>query len=288
MNQRKLICTPFVILLWLALAGCANLKAVNNYASTAAKSVQQFDDIGYSFKKHCTDRCEFEAIRKLEIKLANTCPCGTYLQADSVTRIIYTSLHNYFVQLANLSNNELTSYNTDALKTALTEGTFGDISINKNQVQAYSKISTILLRVATDAHRSKKIKQYIAEANEPLQVLISSLHFIVQKNLMGELTFKKNKVYTFYTQLLDTSLNAPLTTYEKHNAATAYYLQQADIEKQQQRMEIYAASLLEIASGHQKLYDSRNTLTATDVKNNLLYLSQNLQSFITAFQSIKN
>ena len=111
-------------------------------------------------------------MRNFEIQREEECNCDLYTTADSVTLLIYKAIRGYFSGLAHISNNELTAYNPGALQKALTEGNFGDKKIEKEQVDAYTNIYKILLRATADLYRKKKIKQYIEEANQPIQVLI--------------------------------------------------------------------------------------------------------------------
>lgn len=165
------------------LSSGVNLKSINDFSSSSSKGIKNFEDINYSFKQHCIDRCQFEAIHKFEIKRDTECNCYDYKKADSITLVIYNSIKGYFDGLANLSNNDLTDYNFDALNKSLTEGEFGDIKIEKTQVDAYSTISKILLKATTDIYSKNKIKKYVDEANAPIQILLAKFQFILQINL---------------------------------------------------------------------------------------------------------
>jgi len=55
----------------LLFAGCVDLKAVHSYSASSVKDLGDFNQIKYSFKRHCEDRCLNEAVRKLEIRRSN-------------------------------------------------------------------------------------------------------------------------------------------------------------------------------------------------------------------------
>ena len=207
-----------------------------------------------------------------------------FTKADSVTVLIYHCLKGYFDGLASLSEIDLTNYNFDTLETNLTTGMFGDIKIDQRQAEAYTGISKILLNAVTGRYRKKEIKKYVEEANQPIQILLSKFQFILQKNLEGELDFKKEKLYDFYRGIMmDNSLN----NYEKEKAVSDYYRQLTDIINQQQQIDLYANSLTGIAQGHQEIYDNRNKMKAKELRDLLLIFQSNIANFISQFNKLK-
>ena len=285
-GQKALV--ALIVILTLSLTSCVNLKSVNDYSLTSLKSIRKFEEINYSFKQHCIDRCQFEAIRKFEIKnwkdAEKECACALYQQADSVTQLIYNAINGYFEGLSNLSNNNLTTYNFDALKNSLTEGNFGNVEIKKEQVDAYANISKILLRATMDLYRKKKIKDYVEQANEPIQILLSTFQFILQSNLEGLVEVKKEKLFSYYK---DMARNNTLSEYEKGKAVIDYYQQLSDLNAKQKQIDAFAKGIKVIADGHQKLYDSRNKMTAKELREMLIQYASDIQNIISEFNKLK-
>ncbi len=275
-----------VILLWVIVItqSCVNLKQVNSYSAKSLTGIKQFEEIQYSFSQYCFDRCQLENITQYLIKREPDCSCSLYKTADSVTLLIYNSVRGYFDGLANLSANELTKYDFDAFKKAITAGDWGSIKIDDADVKAYSAISAILLRATTDLYRKQKIKEYIAQANEPIQLLLSKLQFILQKNLSGELNFKKERLYAYYKEL---GLGRNISDYEKGKAATDYYQQISLITNQQNQIDSFVKNLRGIASGHQKLYDNRNKLTFKEVQEMIKGYTGDIEDLIAEFNKLK-
>jgi hypothetical protein len=212
------------------------------------------------------------------------CHCDNFAKADNVTLLIYNAIKGYFDGLTNLSNKDLTNYNFDALKKSLTEGTFGNIKIDKNHVDAYSALSKILLKASTDIYRKKKLIEYIEDANAPIQILLSEFQFIIQNNLRGELDFKREKLYTYYKNMIN---NNTLTDYEKGMATTDYYQQLLEVTTKQNQIDAFAKSLKSMAEGHQKLYENRNKMQAKEVKELLTGYASDIQDIISEFNKLK-
>ena len=284
MTKFKIKSVIAILLLISALNSCMNLKSVNDYSSKSAKSIEHFEDINYSFEQHCIERCQFEAIRTFEIKRETECNCDAYKKADSVTLVIYRSIKAYFDGLTSISDNELTSYNVDALKKSLTEGDFGDIKIDKKEIDAYSEISNIVLKATTDIYRKNKIKKYIEIANPSIQVLLSKFQFILEKNLNGELNFKKEKIYAYYQEM---KLRNTLTDYEKGKATLEYYQQLSEINHLQLKIEAFVKGVKVIADGHQHLYDNRNEISKKEMIEMMKGYAGNIKDIISEFNKLK-
>ncbi|MPR35931.1 hypothetical protein [Salmonirosea aquatica] len=274
-----------LIFFGVSISSCVNLKAVNDYSTSSLSSIKKYEDLHYSFTIHCIERCNFELVRKFEIKRDNeaTCDCEDFKKADQATSLIYQGIVGYFDGLSKLSNKDLTTYNLDGLKKSLNEGTFGDIKIEKEQVDSYSKIANILLRATTDAYRNKKIKSYIGDANEPIHKLLTSFQFIINDNLKKELDFKKEKLFSYYQEL---KKGKTLTDFENGKATTEYYHQLSDINTKQKQMEIFAKGLSKISEGHQKLYENRDKMTAEEIKQLIMTFSIDIKGMVSEFNKL--
>ncbi|WP_139352692.1 hypothetical protein [Algoriphagus sp. A40] len=260
------------------------MKTVRDFSETSHVSIQNFEQIDYTFLDHCLDRCEDEAIGKYEFNRVLECPCELYVEADSVTQIMYQAIGGYFEGLGNLSQNELTTYSTDAVVNSMTAQELGPLAIDANMAKAYSTLSNILLRSATDFYRRRKIAGYITEANEPLQVLLSAFQGIIRTNLKGELRFKKERMYTYY---MDMKMNNTLQSdYEKGKATGDYYRVLEEIQTKEKQMDLFAEALNAIAKGHQVLYDGRDKLSDKDLTKAINGNSAQVKRLLSEFNKL--
>ena len=263
---------------------CVNLKTVSDFSATSLVSVNNFEQIDYTFLDHCIDRCEDEAIKKFEFQRALACSCGVYVEADSVTQVMFQAIGGYFDGLGNLAQNELTTYSTDAVVNSLAAKELGPLQIDENLAGAYSAVSNVMLRATTDLYRRRKIAAYIGEANEPMQVLLSSWQVIIRTNLKGELRFKKERLYAYY---MDMKMNNTLQSdYEKGSAAGDYYRALRDIQRKEKQMDLFAEGLGEIAKGHQVLYENRNKLSVKNLAVTMLGYSGQVKVLVSEFNKL--
>jgi hypothetical protein len=305
------------------LFSCTNLKQVNNYASTSYICISKYDEIGYSFVKHDAEDSLLKFSTTYHIVREPESAYSEAKKADSVTNLIYCAIKGYFDGLAKLSDPNLTNYNMDALNNALVTGQFGRISVDSTQASAYSKIAGAILSLATDAHRGNLLKKYIVEAKQPLDVLLKSFIFILERDLKPELRGKKNDLYIYYSALgkidindeknfydllnngsnqfsnkIDTAYRKEFVIFNKklnsiykfelQKAAADYYRQVWEINRKEQQIDVYIKSLNEIQAGYQKLYDNIDRISEENVKEEVSASAGKIRTIISSFNAIKN
>jgi hypothetical protein len=280
--RKNLLC----LLCPLVLASCVNLKSVRDYTKSSVTTIGKFEQLEYSFSKHCNDRCFFTAIQQNKISREVECDCATYAKADTVTFVLYKAVNAYFTALGNLAADDLTNYTLEPAQQAFTEQIIpvnGNIQITGEQVSSYSKIATILLNATTNAYRKKKIKQFIREGNEPVKVLIGAFQSILTKNLSGALSFKKERLFAFYNEIV---LDPGSSIYERRKATEEFYQQTEEINNKQKQLETLAKSLNKVAAGHDKL--AKSPMSAKDLEQLLTPISSDIKVLISEFNKFKN
>ncbi len=282
---NKLINICCISLLAFFTSACVHLKEIKVYAEKSVGGIKKFEDLHMGFQQYCMESCALEPMRRFDIKRTLDCNCSIYKTADSVNLVIYQSLKKYFDGLVDLSDNDKSKNAFNALQNALTAGEFGSMQINDNDVKAYGTIANILFRASTDVYRKRKLKMYIEEANDALQVLLKKFQFIQEQNLGGELNIKKEKLYAYFKEL---SLNARLSEYEKGHATKDYYDQLGAINQQQAQIKSFCNVLKSMALGHQQLYEKRNQLNTKAIQAEIKQYAADIQDFTAAFNKLNN
>lgn len=258
---------------------CVNLKHISEFSEKSLEKIEAYESLPSGFYLACQTDCRHKSIRNLDIHNIE-CTCTENKKADSITRIIYTSVTGYFYGLKNLSDNKLTKYQTKDLTEALATGDFGPLQLNEEDVRAYSKISTIVLRAFTDGYRRAKIKTYVRQAHEPLMVLVRFLQLNIAGNLNGKLEVQKSILKNFY---FDQVSNPQLSIYERTKFAEDYFNSISEINAKQNELKDFAETLKTIAEGHLLLYTNINDLSDKQVKNQLSTLQYQLQASSTSY-----
>lgn len=271
-----------LLLLTVCVLGCTNLKHVNRYATSSLDGLQKFEEIGYGFKRHCLNNCRENAFHNLDLR-SGTCDCKMDQQADRATLKIYRAIKGYLDGLGKLSDNGLTEYKLDALSEALTAGEFGDLHLEKKEVDAHARVVGLLLRAFTDGYRRDKLKTYVREANAPIQVLLDYLGLNLAQNLNGKLKVQKQRLENRY---LDLVREADLSAYEKLKAVEEYYQKLDALSQKQDAIRMYAKALKKIAEGHQKLSDQIDQVSAVEIKDALVLYGSEIQDIVSEFNKI--
>ena len=260
-------------LIALAATGCVNLRHIAEFSEASQEGMVQYEELTPSFSGICRQDCQQEQVRKMDIRQAD-CACAENQKADSITRVIYATVSDYFQGLSDLSQNELTAYRTDGFTQALTAGDFGPLKLEESDVRAYSDLSTLLLRAFTDGFRRKKLQQYVVEAHGPLVKLLSLLELNLAGNLRAKLEVQKEALEGYY---FDFVMDKQLSDYERTKFAEDYYARVAEIEGQQDELDAYAEVLREISDGHKTLYDNSNKMSDHKLRQELGQYGNQLQ-----------
>ncbi|PRX56049.1 hypothetical protein [Flagellimonas meridianipacifica] len=264
----------------ITATSCFNLQHVTDYSLSALEGVQTFENIHYGFAQSCKDRCVFKKTNDFVIE-EDGCDCSSEKKADSINLKIFHAVYGYFEGLSLLSENDLVTYKTEALDNALTEGSFGSIKIEKEQVVSYSQVAQILIRAFGDTKRKNKIKAYVTEANEPIKELLAYLDFNLSSNLYGKLEVEKERNRAFF---FDITKNEALSFFEKRQATQEYYERLNNIEKKQNQLLIYSQTLQKVSEGHQKLFENLETLKAEEIKHLLFSYANEIDIVIIQFK----
>jgi len=262
----------------LLLCSCVNLKHVTEFSKSAIESVETFEAISPSFYGVCLKDCRSKNIAALNIHKTD-CDCSENEEADRITALFYHGLQGYFYALANISDNQLTNYQTDGLTSAISTGNFGSIQVSEADVRSYSNIITLVGRAFTDGYRRNKIKTYISKANEPVQDLLHFLNLNLAENLSGKLDVQKSSVKNFYFDLVR---DKKRSIYERTKFAEDYFSRIEEIEQQQNELREYSKILKSIAEGHAKLYTDLEKLNDDELKVALAKYDSQLKIHSTA------
>ncbi len=262
----------------LLFSSCVNLKHVTEFSKSAVESVETFETLSSSFSQTCLEDCQSKNIAALNIHQTD-CDCSQNEEADRVTALIYHGLQGYFYALTNISDNQLTNYQTDGLTNSITSGNFGSIQVNEADVKSYSNIITLVGRAFTDGYRRNKIKTYISNANQPVQDLLHFLDLNLAGNLKNKLEVQKSSLKNYYFDLVR---DKKLSTYERTKFAEDYFSRIQEIERQQNELAAYSKILNSIAEGHASLNSEVEKLSDTELKVALAKYGSQLKRHSTA------
>jgi hypothetical protein len=259
----------------LLCVGCVNLKHINDFSSESLKGLQGFEALPVTYQSICTDDCKERDIDSGKLN-ATKCDCRDARLADSVDYLFYKTVGAYLDGLERLSANEPTSYNFDSLGTQLS-----GLGVSAADAGAYAKLGSILTKAVTDGYRSKKIKEYIKEANDALQIIILHLKSNIGGSLTTDLGASRSKFESDYLKMLR---NSSGNAFEKRKIIEEFYGLRTEIDSELSTLREYSSLLQCIADGHQQLANNLDKIDEAGLKVMITQYASNIKDIHTQIQ----
>lgn len=282
LRSRVLPLVPLLACL-LLLGSCINLQHVSEYATASSTQLENYNNLGYSFSQACSDACDIKALRDGKLD-APSCACAADSTADSVTTVLYKTLHTYFDALAKLSDKNTAHYKMTGLSKGLQAGSFGSVTISGEQADASTKLAGILTDIIAGARKQKKVKEYIGRADSSVQVLLAALATNLRDNLGGKLQVQQGYLQNLY---FDMANDPKATQWQRIRAIQDYRSAIQTAKNKKAALDLYAKGLDKLAKGHHKLYEDKEKLTLDECKAALDTYSDQLKDLGDAFKKLK-
>jgi len=268
---------------------CVDLKQVHNYAIASSSNLQNFESLGYSFNNCCINSSQYQKMQKRIIESNNTQkpnPCSQEAKlADSATNLIYNKLKDFFDGIANLSNN-VSVTKLDTLTGVLSQAKIGNITITKDQADAYSAITKTIMDAATNAYRAKKVKQYIQAAKNPIDTLLDKYNSLLN-NLETDLRLNdRAKLHEFYIAEAD--------SFAAHNnyaggmiAARDYYKETQYLDNKMAQIIILRNGVTARKEGYNKISDNMDRVNRNEIKTATMQYASSISNLIISYNKLK-
>lgn len=245
-----------VIVILPSLISCASLREVNQYATVSSASLNNINEVDYTFNDYCLHACELQQLRSGEIDTLFHCDCEeTAAKADEAIRKIHSAITSYLVAIGQLSDNKSFSIDAANLTGALLQNSF--LKLTDRQVETYTKAGNFIATSATALYRKGKLKEYIEKADPIFQDLTETFIFLINNRLREQLKTDYDTRLANIKQMLD---NAENDKGFKQIVIKLFLDEQAYYKKHNALLDSYAALLRSVKKGHHDLYLQRNNL----------------------------
>ncbi len=246
-HRRIVLC--FCLLLSFT-QGCADLKAIQDFANISAESAEYTGlvDNYVSFPE-----------RQKRYQAPDRHPqlhAMAQERAKQKTALLlrHEIIHEYMEALGSLAADEIVDHSDEISE--LSQALQGGIGTSPEETEAFGKITGTLTKVASDKWRQGKLKQLIEQSNDPLQTIIRSLQQIVREAFGGDRQTEQATMRNYYMTLImesnDPAGKAALQEWQEYRLAQS--------AKRTKGIQTYSELLTEISEGHQQLYDQRYDL----------------------------
>lgn len=310
-NVKRIFVLPTILILMLWQSACANLSAIQKFTGIAAQASEKFgvlagDIAGSCLRQHYYDkqRAQFGELRRREtdpsklVTVADLQFKGSSLASQCIRhgegekRLVEANkvLVGYLQAMAELAADDLTSYDKsiDGLGEAFTNGNI----FNEPEVTAVKGLTKLIIKIATEGYRQKKLKSVIGDYNDEINLLTAGLKRIVTDDYVRLLNLERDSLRRYYQGGIDDYLRVmranpigqEMDSLPMAQIKATWDQEEAALQKKLQAAEAYGKVLDNIAKGHQDLYDKRNTLSDKQVLGLALQYGKTIYSVVQDFQ----
>jgi hypothetical protein len=284
------------LILSACLSGCTLLKKVNDYSNSSLRSIQGYEKLKGGFTEAYIARLrqqqfkDYSNVTFLEVDSSKPLP-GSHVtlaqvkSLDSSMTVIYYAIEGYFTGLARLSADSLTNYRIDTITNPLVcRNIIDTTAVSPATVSAYSTIAHYLAVALTNEYRAKHIKKYVAQADEPIRILIGKFSTNLKVSLYTLLETQRQAYRDeYYLDLL--SKAAP--GFGKKQVIEDYQQQIDGIRSKELMIDTYTRCLDSVAAGHAYLAAHLHELKAKDVKDAMAGYASVIKDMYFSFNTIK-
>ncbi len=255
--------------------GCADLRAIQDFASISAESAE--------YTQLVDNYLEFPDRQK------RYQPSNRQQQLDQMAQerasqkqallLRHEMIEEYMEALERLAADEIVDHTEEISQ--LSQAVQEVSGTAPEETKAFSKMAGLLTKVASDKWRQGKLHTLIEESNDPLQIVISTLQKIVKEGFGGDGQTEQAALRNYYMTIIMES-NDPA------GKAALKEWQEWRIAKSSKRMEgihTYSQLLEEISKGHQQLFDQRNDLNP-QVLRQIQKSVEEMRELLTLVQNI--
>jgi hypothetical protein len=265
-----------VTALLLGATGCANLKAIREFADISAESVRYQglvrdyvsspERLAQYEPGHCTSCARDSADRKKQ---------------EAALLLRQVVLQAYMDALGNLAADEVVDYSKEYgnLAAAAVNAKF----VGQQDAASLNAIASVITKATTDAWRQKKLRELIEDTNSSVQTVIQAMQQVMQafaKDVNNEET-----AATFYYRDLRKRSHDPAGIAASEEWAR---LRRSEIDSRRQAIATYSTVLNKIGEGHQHLYDDRNNLASRANLEQMQAYAQELKKAYKALQDLRS
>lgn len=200
---------------------------------------------------------------------------------------LHKGVQEYMLAIGALASDELVSYDKEL------DSLSNDIKavklphLDDNSINAFSALTKLIAKAATDAYRQRQLNQIIGEANDDFQILINAMSDIVGLDYVSSLKNEEVTMDKLYKKVELESENSKSQQASIQLLKESRDAKQDAIEAKMKSCKLYAEMLKTIGAGHKLLYDNRENLSAEQFLGTLHGYRKEIETLNNAIQELK-
>lgn len=289
----------FFLLLLFSLNSCTDLKNIQQYSESSAKTLETIPELDYSFSSHYRD---YELKKRLlpytdedllsgkidieQMPKSDTAKLKLFKKADEVIGYFTNSLLAYFQALTKLSGKELVNYDFDKFAGGIKSSTDikNFLSLSDAQIDAGAKVAKFLTDKIMSRYREKKLRQAIKTADPDISLTTNAL-----KQALGSLHTNINNSKSLLKVNFEKLLAVTKLSFtEQLNLKYKYQEELQRLENSSKKILLLIKNLDNIRDGHNKIAQELNNGKKLTNKEVVALLKEYGTEMYDVFQQIKS
>lgn len=205
--------TGILLIVSLAITGCAELPAVKNFSANTIALAGSIDRIAEDTSASCFRRLSLDIpIKGISIEKRNQYAdvCDQLKQSSDLFIDLNSTTRGYAQVLGQLADNKLVIFDADVagVKNAIAklESSTGQVYFNAAQLNAVGSLADVVLRAATDAYRQQEIRRLL-EHHEDFVQLAAVLQTFIRRAYLPTLANEEGNLGSLEEILNDKYIN---------------------------------------------------------------------------------
>ena len=264
-----------LVLVLLAGAGCTSPAAVKRYSVAAALVTARLPDASAALGASCRRTQSYRLRRASTAWYSGDSVAAACAGRDSALRDVgraNRALAAYFAALGRLAGAK--AGEMDATLSALGDAAAEAGHFGKPQGDAVTALATFAAARAAHGYRRAKLREAVGEQNANVQIVISVLHDILDRDFARYLRDDETALTAFYrAALAESGTREPLAAILVRDS---YDERQEELTRRVEAVGALDRALLVAGRGHQRLYDARDQLGAKELLGSIVSTAREL------------
>jgi hypothetical protein len=245
----------------LLSGGCVDSSEVGKFADISKSASTSLPPLVTDIEASCKRRATYAPPEEQQSTLAG---CQKFTTSQPGILKAQQVLLDYMGALKNLAGDQSVTYGKklDALP-----GELSDSGLNKDQLKSVTGLAKIVADAALKGYRQKQLQNLIGSANGDVQIVTKALGEIITADYKRELSLEQAGADTYFkTALKEHENGEPLAAIAVRRT---WQSDRAAILTKEDAADAYGKTMADIATGHQKLFDTRNKWTTKSLRDDV-------------------
>lgn len=280
-NSKWMMLLPTTLALLVYLAGCADLKSIRKFADTSADSAS-YTSLSADYPQSIERQKRYQE-EKYHAQLDKEFQERKAQQPALIG--LHKGVEEYMHAIGALASDELVSYDKslDSFASNIKKAKV----IDDTKADAFTALTKLIAKAATDMYRQKKLQQLIEDSNKDFQIVIRAMTDIVGQDFVSSLDNEGTAADKYYKEIVTVADKTPPQQAAVELVKEKWREKKDEIEARKRACGLYVETLKKIGDGHQLLFDNKDKLSSKQFLDIIDSYSKDVSSLYKKIKDLK-